>query len=255
MRLAAVSLAWPRMEWPFVFQWCRYLVDNGATEFFIGQHDRQDLVWEKRPNPNYYHPDASEAKIREHWEAALQQCRAIARVTTIPVPAGELRMAKLQRSLFKEARRLSLQRGVEWLISCDIDEFPVACENQPLCDFLVDLRRRRPRVSVAHWRQMVFESRWDTWNQYCPRDLSQPCSFNPKVVQLHKYAYRPSEAIPIGPHQATPIDDSTRSIVLPASRLISHHFRGIEKANHPQLQSIQTLPRRTDNPLSWITRD
>ncbi|MEM6777842.1 MAG: hypothetical protein AAF670_09305 [Planctomycetota bacterium] len=252
MQVSAVSLAWPRMEWPFVSQWCRHLANHGVERVILGQHDRPAQVWDKRPNPAYYHPLLRDHEIKERWRDAIDKCRLHLKVDIHRIPSHWTQMGPMQSRLFRYARRRAIDADVDWVLSCDMDEFPIPAQGETLVEFVTDLGKRRPNVAAAHFRQLVFESRWDIWNEFAPRDLSSPCAYHPRVIRLHKYLYRPGLARPLNAHRAAPIESGANIINMPATRILLHHFRGIESANHRQLGSIQTLPNRTADPLAPV---
>ncbi len=252
MELAAVALAWPRLEWPFLEQWCEHLGRHGVKKVFLGEHWRSDRVWDKKPNLAYYHPLLDDRQINQRWRAAKTAARHHLSIEKILLPDRLHQMAELQRWLFGRVHRLAQEQSIKWILSCDLDEFPVPGKGLLLNEFLDDLLSRRSRVAQLRIKQLIFESRWDTFNAFQPRDLRQPCAYHPSVIPATKYIYRPGKVFPSGAHRGELIVPDARSTVAPADRILLHHFRGIETACRSQLARIQSLPNRTCDPFAPV---
>ncbi|MEM6365758.1 MAG: hypothetical protein AAF745_15115 [Planctomycetota bacterium] len=252
MELAAVALAWPRMEWPFLIQWCQHLGQHGVRKVFLGEHWRSDRMWDKKPNAAYYHPHLDDRQINRAWREAIDIAERSLAIDRIPLPARLHRMGELQRWLFGHVHRFAQDESIDWVLSCDLDEFPIPGRGMTLREFLIDLRWRRKQVAELRFKQIIFESRWDVFNDFQPRDLAMPSAYHPTVIPVTKYLYRPGHVYPSGAHRGDVVDPESRSTIAPANRILLHHFRGIETACRSDLAVIQNLPCRASEPLKSV---
>ncbi len=249
MNVAAMTLVLPRMEWPFLKEWCEDLGNKGVDKLCLGiDRCRPDgYLWDKKPNPKYYHSDLSNAEIESCWQEALTKSRQYLDIETLDVKASpDAELAALQRRFFKLAADKIAQ--FDWVLFCDLDEVLVLQEGLDIKRYLQQMREHDCYVETILFNQLLFGSRWD--QQIEPRPLKTVYEYNPEIVHVTKFCYRPNRCQPVGPHKTNGYSTFERE-----DRAVIHHFRGIEKAFLAETKRIQNFPNRTKTPLRMIDKN
>lgn len=183
-KLSSASLAYPRMELPFIAEWLDYHLSLGVEHVFLGLHlneefsPRETLLPAKRPFPSLYRLDESEGDVLAEFMLATEPFRK--RITTWLFPRrnsdvhGE---CGCQCDLYRRILEAHAS-DIEWLAVHDIDEFLVPAKHRTLTDVLDGLE---DSVAGIRMRQVVCEARWT--DERIPR--TEP------VLSLHRRIGQP----------------------------------------------------------------
>lgn len=245
-RIAAVSFAQPRTEWPFIEFWCHYHASLGVSQVIIGE-DRStaEVVWSKKANKLYYHLHLNDSEIEDRWQASLARCREIVDVMTIPINDPRYQhMPEKQDIFLREAVHISKRKRFDWVLSVDIDEFLVLRQHESLRTYV------KGKSDVMHFFQLIFGSRWDCSNGLRCRQPNEICEYNPNIVFLRKYIYQPTsvkaEQIRHAHQIGTGLETEDVNVAL------VHHFRGLETSYHKELKKITCFTHSATNPLGAV---
>lgn len=243
MKLAAATIMLPRMEWPFVAEWARYLASQGVDAILILEDwQPQGYIWEKKPHPPIYWPELDDGEIADRWERALSECRPEIRIETHlavqPPDSENWSFKQRQEIILKTVARKAPEQEWDWLLHCDADEFPGSL-NWPTLHAAVS--QIPADVGVAYMNQLVFESRWDQEKNYSPRRCLNLKRYNCEVVNLRKYLVRPEAVLTMGTHRVE-VRAPFRAVEMEVGDAFFKHFRGVETALHQGMHAVQSFP-------------
>lgn len=248
MKIATVVLAHPRIEWPFIHEWCQHLLSLGVEKVFIGEdRNKGKFIWDKKPNEKYYHLHLDDDQIEDKWQNELQKCHQFIDVETIVVQSAEPLFPNQQTKFLIKTRELAIEQNFDWVLNCDVDEFLVFRSYRNLTEYIL---KRANFCDHVHFTQILFDSRWDANNNYQHRSIANINNYNPNVVYLTKYMYRPRA---VNPHEmfVHSIDTYHRFTEKPMIASI-HHFRGIEKCSSRLIRNIKSFNNLNNGPLKPV---
>lgn len=243
LKVAVAVIALPRLEWPFITEWCQILAQKGVAKVFLGT-DESTKVWAKKPNTAYYHLEMSDLEIKNLWDKAVEQARLDIEIETFPIAepkrTGEWGCINEEQVSFLLKIKLICQtQGFDWLLNCDIDEIPVFSHGNSLADVICLFKNLKPDTCGIKLEQIVFESRWSQDN-YKPKQLSSLSKYNPQVLPLCKYLFDVNRATPKTLHHSI---ETEGSVIRASSEiLLLHHFRGVEFCISQHLAKIKDFP-------------
>lgn len=242
MKIAAATMVLPRMEAPFIAEWCRYLALQGVEKLFLSI-DQTPEVWQKKARIQYYCPKLDTAEFELYWTEQLQRAREYIEIEAHAVEAHSRNHNHLRQDIHQGLLPRLRAGGFDWLVVHDVDEFLVAGRRPTVADYLAS-------VETAHAvlvRQLVFESRWDPLDDYRPRRVVDIRRYHPNVVPQTKYLCRPERVAQLGTHHCI-LDDGMMVHAAPDD-LVLHHYRGVERAMNRELRRVRDFPATLARPL------
>ena len=256
-KIAAIVYAFPRMEWPFLEEWCSILKDKGISKLYLGSNYPEYRIWPKKPNKKYYHLEKNDNEIESIWKKTIEKSRRHLEIENFKIMTTNLKEDKSnhidpndlnyhhQKQIkFVNDKIPKIARdGFEWLIACDIDEIPIANNS------LANLLKEYQKFDIISAKQIVFDSRWDKEKDFAPRKIKDIKKCNLKAVLPRKCIFKPNKILLRTIHE--PINCTNIKFIDP-SEFVIHHFRGIEKCKVSELSLIKEFGSIVENPTKMI---
>ena len=240
MNVFLVTIAHPRIEWPFLENWCEKLVKLGIDKVFIGEDQQKKTKSGRYPFKNVWSTQYNDKEVQDVWNESVRKSRQVMDIEIHPFFKKNLVKAQLKLHHDVIEKHHS---DCDWIISMDIDEMLILSQGN-LKDYLMSVSH----LDVIHFNQIMFDSRWQKSYTF-PENIH---FYHPAVVKCAmKYIYKSQIGKKLefihycdAEHECF-IEDNLKAVY--------HHFRGkVTELHHVGMQQMSNFWKKTEYPMKMV---